>query len=100
MAGSFRVRLFRRDDRRRSMPGETCEGERCRPALMVAAAWREDNEGERGEGGLGRAASAGVMEILRGRIGLVVGGGDAVEDKELRSGGMVVVEEMGMEENE
>lgn len=94
-AGSLILRLFMREDRRRSSPwlvlaGDAPLGERCRPALIVAAAWREDRDGDLGEGGLWRKVSALVMEILRGRAAacgeLEVEGGS-----ELRSGGMLEV---------
>ena len=56
IAGSFKAKLFMRLERLRSMlclTGDPDSGERCSPALIVAAAAREDKEGERGEGGPG-----------------------------------------------
>lgn len=56
MAGSFKAKLFMRLERLRSMlclTGEPDSGERCRPALIVAAACKLDKEGERGDGGPG-----------------------------------------------
>lgn len=66
---SLSVRLFIRDDLLlvRSRLGEWRTGDDCKPALIVAAAWSDESEGERGDGGLGREASAAVMEIRRGR---------------------------------
>lgn len=58
--------LFSREDRRLSKLGDARLGERWRPALMVAAAAREDNEGERGDGGLGRASWV-LIDMRRGR---------------------------------
>lgn len=54
IAGSLREMLFIRLDLRRSrlLPtGEGDPGERCKPALIVAAAWSDDKEGDRGDGG-------------------------------------------------
>lgn len=64
IVGSFREILFKRDERLRSKLGEALPGERCNPALMAAAAWRDDSEGDLGEGGLGLAAS---IDMRRGR---------------------------------
>lgn len=54
-AGSLSERLFIKLDRLRSRPlflaGEAELGDRWRPALIVAAACRDDSEGERGLGG-------------------------------------------------
>lgn len=61
------VRLFISEDLLRSKPGEALLGERWRPALIVAAAWSEASDGDLGEGGLGREASAALMEIRLGR---------------------------------
>lgn len=71
MAGSFKAKLFMRLDRLRSvvfLTGEAESGARCKPALIVAAACREDKEGERGEGGPGcvTIASVPAREIRRG----------------------------------
>jgi hypothetical protein len=57
-------------ERLRSMvplTGEADSGARCSPALIVAAACREDKEGERGEGGPGGVtmASAPAKEMRR-----------------------------------
>lgn len=60
------LRLFSKLDRRLSMAGEALLGDRCSPALMVAAACREDKGGLRGDGGAGQVASSAPMEILRG----------------------------------
>ena len=49
------------------LAGDPLVGDRCNPALIAAAAWRLDKDGERGDGGLGRDRSGAVMEILRGR---------------------------------
>jgi hypothetical protein len=60
MVGSLRAKLVSRLERRRSMlfltgvPEPDAAVEERRPALRVAAAWREDKEGEcglRGDGG-------------------------------------------------
>jgi len=58
---------------------------------MVAAACREDSEGERGDGGLGRAASWLLMEILRGRAAIGDPGidGGLEVGSVFRSGGML-----------
>lgn len=62
IAGSLSAKLFMRLERLRSMlplTGEADWGERWsrwRPALIVAAACREDKDGERGEGGPGCVA--------------------------------------------
>ena len=63
IAGSLRKKLFIRLERLRSMvplSGEADSGARWRPALIVAAACREDIEGERGEGGPGCVTMASV----------------------------------------
>ena len=55
--------MFMRLERLRSMvplTGEADSGERCKPALIVAAACSEDKEGERGEGGPGGVTMASV----------------------------------------
>jgi hypothetical protein len=81
MVGSLRAKLFKRLERRRSMvfltgnpDGEVVGGDDRRPALRVAAACREDKEGEcglRGDGGLwcdcDMLPSVFVGEIRRGR---------------------------------
>jgi hypothetical protein len=60
MVGSLRAKLVSRLERRRSMlfltgvPGPDATVDDLRPALRVAAAWREDKEGGcglRGDGG-------------------------------------------------
>lgn len=61
------VRLFISDDLRRSRLGEALLGDRWRPALIVAAAWRDARDGDLGEGGLGREASAALIEMRLGR---------------------------------
>lgn len=71
MVGSFNAKLFMRLERLRSMlflTGEAESGDRCKPALIVAAACREDKEGERGEGGPGCVTMESVpaKEIRRG----------------------------------
>lgn len=85
--GSLILKLFIRLDRLRSNPwlflaGEAALplGERCSPALIAAAAWREDNEGDLGDGGLFRKESG--MDIRLGRAAVAVG--DA--GSEFRSG--------------
>ncbi len=72
VVGSLRVRLFMRLDRLRSRPwllraGDAPLGERCRPALIVAAACSEDKDGDLGEGGLLANTFALVTDILLGR---------------------------------
>lgn len=77
IVGSLSEKLFKRLERRRSIDGlfltgeaEAEVGER-RPALIVAAAWREDKEGERGDGGPGGDTMPSVFarEMRRGRWG-------------------------------
>lgn len=83
--------VFSREDLRLSKLGEVRLGEWCRPALMVAAAAREDSEGERGDGGLGRASWV-LIDMRRGRS--ESGEGEVIEGRrggsEFRSGGMFV----------
>lgn len=86
--------LFMSEDRRRSMLGDALLGERCKPELITAAACREDSEGDRGEGGLGRALSAVLIDILRGRCESgeadIEGALELLDGRLLRSGGIVV----------
>lgn len=95
-AGLFKDRLFIKLDLLLSSPravllGEALLGVRWRPALMVAAACREDKGGERGEGGLGRKTSPLVREIRRGRCcsGELDSEGVRELGSELRSGDML-----------
>ena len=63
-------------ERLRSMvplTGEADSGARCRPALIVAAACREDKEGERGEGGPGCVTMASVPARVMRRVPLARG---------------------------
>ena len=74
------------------LAGEAPLGDRCKPALIAAAACSEESEGERGDGGLFRKASASlVILILRGRCcrGEVLAVGGWLSGKELISGDMV-----------
>lgn len=69
--GSFMLKLFIKLERLRSSPvlplaGDALLGERCKPALIAAAACNDDTEGDLGDGGLGLKASMFVIEILRG----------------------------------
>jgi hypothetical protein len=73
IVGSFNVKLFMRLERLRSMlflTGEAESGERCKLALIMAAACREDKEGERGDGGpdccVRRGSFVPAREIRRG----------------------------------
>lgn len=66
MLGSLWEIVVSSEDRLLSRLGDTPLGDRCSPALMVAAAAREDNEGDRGDGGLARASLV-LMEMRRGR---------------------------------
>lgn len=81
------------DDLRRSTLGEAREGDRCSPALIVAAACSEERDGDRGDGGLGRAASCVLMEILRGRAAIGDPGpeGGLEVGRVFRSGGMMLL---------
>lgn len=92
MVKSFRWIVLSREDRLRSKLGDVTLGERCKPALMVAAAAREDNEGERGEGGLARASFV-LIDMRRGRS--ESGEGEVIEGRrggrEFRSGDMLQV---------
>jgi len=69
--------LFMRLERLRSMVPLTGEADsgapRCRPALIVAAACREDKEGERGEGGPGGVTMASVPAREMRRVPLARG---------------------------
>jgi hypothetical protein len=76
MVGSLRAKLFMRLERLRSMlflTGEAESGERCRLALIMAAACREDKEGERGDGGpdccVTRGSFVPARDIRRGLYG-------------------------------
>ena len=65
------LKLFIKLERLRSSPvlplaGDALLGERCKPALIAAAACNDDTEGDLGDGGLGLKASVFVIEILRG----------------------------------
>ena len=93
------LKLFMRLDRLRSRPwllraGEAPLGDRCKPALMAAAACSDDKEGDLGDGGLLRKESAALLsEILRGRCWRGepgVEGGREV-GSEFRSGGIVEI---------
>lgn len=90
------LRLFIRLDRLRANPelllaGDAPLGERCRPALMAAAAWRDEREGDLGEGGLGRELAS-LMEILLGRgcSGDAGPEGGREAGSEFRSGGIMM----------
>lgn len=100
IAGSLSEKLFMRLDRRRSRlevlrAGDEEPGERCKPALIVAAAWRLDKEGDRGEGGPGcDVLSGAVRETRRGRLVEEASGEVGERDDvgmELMSGDMVGV---------
>ena len=81
MVGSLSAKLVSRLERRRSMlfltgvPGPDAAVEDRRPAFRVAAAWREDKEGEcglRGDGGPWRDCdmlSSVLVGEMRGRWG-------------------------------
>lgn len=85
MVGSLCEMVFSRDDRRLSKLGDAPLGDRWRPALIVAAAAREDNEGERGDGGLARESLALIdMRLGRSDSGEVIEGRRG--DSEFRSG--------------
>ena len=55
------------------LTGEADSGERCKPALIVAAACSEDKEGERGEGGPGGVTMASVPAREMRRVPLAKG---------------------------
>ena len=59
---------------------------------MTAAACNEESDGDRGEGGLGRALSPVLIEILRGRCerGDMEGVLELLRGRLLRSGGILV----------
>ena len=88
IAGSLMLKLFIRLERLRSRPwllflaGDALLGERCSPAFIAAAACSEDNEGDLGDGGLGRKESGVEIDM---RLGRAVGAGGDV-GSEFRSG--------------
>lgn len=82
------LRLFIKLDRRRSNLSALLEGEAAlAERFIAAAAWSEDKEGERGDGGLGRDWSGEEMEIRLGRAAGALGDGGSV----FRSGAMAFV---------
>ena len=70
--------------------GEALPGERCKPALISAAACSEDKDGDLGEDGAVRRGSAVLIEVRRGLCWFGDPGMDGGRDdgRELRSGAM------------